>query len=325
MSAFTQANQTSQASISVSPTCDLCHSAEIGFVLTTNRLDGPLVRCLNCGLYFVIKPQAEARDDQVQSDELSESQQASTEMQRLAVRARELELVEPDVEESEGYWRKLTAQDRLNDLLRMIGVKQAQSIHEKRLLEIGCSTGDFLSIAQKTFTVSGVEADAASCAISRSRGIECFNGTLSDAKFPSEKFDVIVLYHVIEHLPSPTQTLQEIQRILKPGGWLVIEAPNINNIWFRLLGARWRQFIPDHLFFFDPQTIKLACEQSGLHIRENGSVGKAMSLRLFISRVGRYNRAFSRTLMAVSNHLGLSERTVHLNLGDVMRVYATKQ
>lgn len=290
----------------------------------TARLDGPLVQCLNCGLYFVIKPEAESKTDQESSPELSESEQASIEMQRLAGRARELRLVEPHVEEGEGRWRELTAQDRLNDLRRVVGTTHDQRMPPPRLLEIGCSSGAFLSAAQNIFTVYGIEADATSCAIANSRGIDCFNGSLADARFPNDHFDVVTLYHVIEHLPSPTLTLQEIRRILKPGGWLIIEAPDINTIWFRLLGARWRQFIPDHLFFFTPETIQRACQQSGFRVLENRSVGKAMSVRLFISRLGRYNQLFSRALMSISNRFKLSERTIHLNLGDVMRVYAVK-
>lgn len=295
--------------------CDLCGAAQARFVLATPRLDGPLVRCPDCGLYYVALPAS--RTNPTPAKPLTESERAAAEMQRLSARARELELVEPHVEESEGYWRELTARERFDDLLRA-----ASGAAGRRLLEIGCSTGEFLSVARATFSVSGVEADGASCAAARARGLECFNGALADAHFPTGYFDVVALYHVIEHLPSPRCTLGEIRRVLRPGGWLIIETPNIASIWFRLLGARWRQFIPDHIFFFTPETITQACQQSGFTVRQVRSVGKAMSVRLFISRLGRYSRPLSRVLAATAEHLDLSDRTLRLNFGDVMRVYA---
>ncbi|MBS1790537.1 MAG: class I SAM-dependent methyltransferase [Acidobacteria bacterium] len=238
-------------------------------------------------------------------------------MERLAGRARELALVEAHVEQGEQPWRELMAQERLDDLRRFVS--------QGRLLEIGCSTGEMLAAACDSFEVFGVEADAASSRIARERGLHCFNGALADAKFADASFDVAALYHVIEHFPGPRAELMELARILKPGGWLVVETPNIANLWFRLLGERWRQFIPDHLFFFTPQTITRLCEETGFEIIELRRVGKLMSLRLFISRIGRYHQPTARLLSATSRKIGVDDRTIRLNLGDVMRLYARKK
>ena len=115
-----------------------------------------------------------------------------------------------------------------------------------------------------------------------------------------------------------------MQVVLAPDGWLVLEAPNLQNVWYRLLGARWRQFIPDHLYFFTPATLQRLCEQNGLRVSECRSVGKAMSVRLFISRISRYSPRLARRLQAVSQRLALDELTLRLKLGDVMRLYAQK-
>lgn len=292
------------------PGCDLCGSTESDLILSTPRLDGPLVRCRNCGLFYVITP--------VKTDGQNgnESRQAAAEMARLAGRAQELALVEPAVEDGEGPWRELMAMERLDDLRRFVTTG--------RLLEIGCSTGEMIAAAGSSFEAAGVEADEKNCRIARGRGLTCFPGTLSDASFPDRHFDVVALYHVIEHFPSPRAELREIHRILKPGGWLAVETPNIDNPWYRLLGARWRQFIPDHIFFFTPRTLVRMCEETGFAVREQRSVGKAMSGRLFISRLGRYHRPTARLLGAISERLDLSDRTLRLNLGDVMRLYAQK-
>jgi SAM-dependent methyltransferase len=304
------------------PPCDLCGLTSAQFVLATPRLDGPLVRCLHCGLCYVLVPEpsrvAAATDGSVfaATETNGESREAAGEMQRLAARARELALVEPEVEEREGRWRELTAAERLTDLRRFV-----RSGH---LLEVGCATGEMLAAARSSFTVTGVEVDSASSAAARARGLGCFSGTLLDARFPAEHFDAAALYHVIEHFPSPRLTLGELRRIVRPGGWLVIETPNIATPWFRLLGARWRQFIPDHRYFFTPETITRLCAENGFEVRELRAVGKAMSLRLFISRLGRYSRTLAQAAGALSQRLNLDDRTLRLNLGDVMRVYARR-
>ncbi|MDX2032519.1 MAG: class I SAM-dependent methyltransferase [Blastocatellia bacterium] len=284
--------------------CDLCGAAGPTYVLSTERLDGPLVTCRACGLFYVAPPSREPGA-------------VSAEMVRLAGRAQELALVERDVEEGERPWRERMARERLADLGRFVP--------GGRLLEIGSSTGEMIAAAGERFTAIGLEPDEANCRIARARGLDCRNTTLDEARFPAGHFDAAVSYHVIEHVPSPRAELRELHRVLKPGGWLVMETPNIDNLWYRLLGARWRQFIPDHLYFFTPQTFTRLCEESGFEVRELRSVGKSMSLRLFLNRLGRLHAPTAALLRGACERLGLADRTLRLNLGDVMRVYATRR
>lgn len=237
-------------------------------------------------------------------------------MVRLAERASELALIDPEVEANERPWRELAARERLDDLNRFVT--------NGRFLEIGCSTGEMLIAASSSFSAMGVEADGRNSRVCHSRGLDVFAGTLGDARFPDGHFDAAAMYHVIEHVPSPREELRELRRIIKPGGWLILETPNIATVWFRLLGARWRQFIPDHIFFFTPQTITKLCEESGFELRELRNVGKAMSVRLFVNRLSRYHRPMANLLEAASDHLNLSDRTIRLKLGDVMRLYAKR-
>ncbi len=290
-----------------SPICDLCGATSSEHILTTERLDGPLVKCTNCELYFVVLPERSGNGG---------SQQVAAEMARLAERASDLSLVDRGVEDGEQPWRELTARERLDDLKRYVS--------NGRLLEIGSSTGEMLKAASQSFTAIGIEPDQANWRIVQARGLACRNTTLMDARFPDAYFDIAASYHVIEHVPSPRAELRELHRIVKPGGWLVMETPNIANLWYRLLGARWRQFIPDHIFFFTPLTSRRICEESGFEVVELRSVGKAMSARLFISRMGRFHKPTAQALEAISDRLKLGDRTLRLRLGDVMRVYARR-
>jgi 2-polyprenyl-3-methyl-5-hydroxy-6-metoxy-1,4-benzoquinol methylase len=294
--------------------CDLCGGREAVFTLATPRLEGDLVCCANCRLYFV--DGVDASNGTPEPGDHGGQLAAAGEMRHLAERASDLELVDPEIEEREGPWRRITARERINDLRRFVS--------SGTLLEIGCSTGELLAEAGSTFSVTGIEADADSSCIARARGLNCIAGTLADARLAPGSFDVAVLYHVIEHLPSPHGALVELHELIKPGGLLVLETPNIDTIWFRVLRERWRQLIPDHRFFFTPSTMTSLCERNGFQIRELRGVGKSMSLRLFISRLGRYHKPASATLEKLVRTLGLEDATLRLNLGDVMRVYARR-
>jgi SAM-dependent methyltransferase len=294
------------------PPCDLCGATETDLVLTTPRLDGPLVRCRDCGLFYVVLPE----QGNVGQASVCPAPSVASEMVRLADRARELALVSPEVEASERPWRELTARERLDDLKRFVT--------EGRFVEIGCSTGEMLDAARSSFAAMGVEADETTSRAAIAHGLDVFSGTLRDARFPDSHFDAAAMYHVIEHVPSPREELLELRRVIKPGGWLVLETPNIATVWYRLLGARWRQFIPDHIFFFTPRTLTRLCEGGGFKVRERRSVGKAMSLRLLINRLGRYHRPSANLLETFCSRLNLSELTIRLRLGDVMRLYARR-
>ena len=237
--------------------CDLCGANDREFILSTPRLEGPLVRCRDCSLYFVLTNGDGSGASEV--SEVSVASSATSQMERLSERALELDLVDPSVEERERPWRELAARERVDDLLRFVS--------SGRLLEVGCSTGEFLIASRKHFTSTGIEADGGSSSVARSRGLDCLTGSLLEAHLEGGAFDVVALYHTIEHLPSPKSALGEAHRLLRQGGWLVIETPDIGSLWFGLLGARWRQFIPDHRYFFTHETIRKLCSDAGFEVR----------------------------------------------------------
>lgn len=238
-------------------------------------------------------------------------------MERLASLAGQLHLVERNVEEAEVPWREAMAQERLADLRRFID--------DGRLLEIGSSTGEFILAASSHFDVCGVEADRFSAQTAAAKGADCRVGTLESAGIELNSVDAAVMYHVIEHLRDPRRELQQLWGVLRPGGHLVIETPDIETVWFRLLGARWRQIIPDHLFFFSPATLTRLLHEEGFRVTEVRHVGKSMSLRLFVSRIGRHSILLARLCRPVVRILGLEGRTLRLNLRDVIRLHAIKQ
>lgn len=120
------------------------------------------------------------------------------------------------------------------------------------MLDIGCGSGLSLLEAQALGAqVRGVEADPNVRRIADELGLEIHIGSLHDEPFPGERFDLVVLNQVIEHVPEPDKTLVLLHSRLQPGGRVVLVFPNARSFWCRLSGSRWINWhVPYHLHHF---------------------------------------------------------------------------
>jgi len=120
-----------------------------------------------------------------------------------------------------------------------------------RLLEIGPAYGSFIYLAKQAgFDAEAIEMDSNCCTFIQEKiGAKAIQSNdPSDALRDAENYDVIALWHVIEHLPAPWKTLEVISKKLNPGGVLVIAAPNPDAFQFRVLGRFWPHVdAPRHL------------------------------------------------------------------------------
>lgn len=194
------------------------------------------------------------------------------------------------------------------------------------LLEIGCSNGQFLNEARKFgYKVYGIEPHQENCQYARNiLGLEVFTGTLSEAELKDKSFDIVVMLHIIEHLPDPSKEVSEIRKKLVSKGLLVIETPKIDNVWYRVLRKKWRQFIPGHYFFFSESTIRKLLEKHGFRVLTIRSIGKTVSLRFLFNRLERLFGSLASFLSKVVKFLKLDNKLIYINAGDVMIIFAEK-
>jgi 2-polyprenyl-3-methyl-5-hydroxy-6-metoxy-1,4-benzoquinol methylase len=124
----------------------------------------------------------------------------------------------------------------------------------RQLLDIGCGTGDFLKVAQQhNWQVTGTEISSlASAKANKLLGQDCvIPGDILSLDLPSNHYDVVTLYHVIEHLLEPNNLIQKVYQVLKPGGVFFLETPNIAGFGARLKGKEWSQIKPpEHIIYF---------------------------------------------------------------------------
>lgn len=95
------------------------------------------------------------------------------------------------------------------------------------LLDVGTGTGQFLHLAAKVFArVAGTEVSESAVALAGNRyGLDVRRGCIEDLDFETP-FDVVTLFHVLEHVPSPRRTVEKCRSLLRPGGLLVVAVPN---------------------------------------------------------------------------------------------------
>lgn len=135
----------------------------------------------------------------------------------------------------------------------------------RSLLDVGCGAGHCLDHGREFgWETCGVEISESAVAAARSRGHDVSLGDLEQARYESSSFDVVRLWHTLEHLPNPRRTLSEVHRILKPGGRLWLEVPNVSSAPAAVFRARWFGLdVPRHLQSFSPRVLKSMLREAG--------------------------------------------------------------
>lgn len=134
------------------------------------------------------------------------------------------------------------------------------------LLDVGCGSGDFLVMARAAgWQVRGIDFDPKAVEVARGKGIEAEVGGLEQVRAIKERFDYITCSHVIEHVHDPRQWLVAMRDLLKPGGTLWMQTPNIDSKGYQRFGVNWLNLDPPrHLVLFTPDNLGKVMHECGL-------------------------------------------------------------
>lgn len=219
--------------------CILCRHSKIKVFLEQSPYR--LVQCSQCGLIFMNPRPRDVGEHNLDTKE------------RLEVLIQEHKRV-----------RDLWCQENLSWVQRYV--------KRGRLLDIGSSAGFFLAIARKAgWDVAGIEPSGVMVEYGRKfLGLPIICGKLNNQTvdlFNAESFDAVTMWEVMEHLPDPLKGLELVWSLLKPGGVLFIQVPNIESSVFRLFGKRWHNLsIHCHTTFFSQDTLKALIKRCNYNI-----------------------------------------------------------
>lgn len=164
--------------------------------------------------------------------------------------------------------------EKVYHLVRIFSLKQklnlinAFSFKERSLLDVGCGTGDFLEIAKKNdWTVCGIEPNAQARSMANKKTGNAIFDVDKLLNFNASSFDVITLWHVLEHLPNLEEQIRILKKLLKPNGTLIIAVPNHKSYDATYYKAFWAAFdVPRHLWHFNKQSISKLFQDVSMEI-----------------------------------------------------------
>lgn len=165
-----------------------------------------------------------------------------------------------------------TVRTAMPSLMVLDKVKEATRFRKKgALLDIGCGQGVFLQhMQQQGFEVHGLDVSPVACQLASEKvgKDNIFKGGLFSVNLPQRRYDVITLWHVIEHVNNPVKTLKKIHTLLKDDGLLIICCPNFDSILRLFFKDKWYPLcLPHHLFHFTLQTLTNVLELTGYTVK----------------------------------------------------------
>lgn len=151
------------------------------------------------------------------------------------------------------------------------------------LLDIGCGTGEFLNAAkQRGWQTHGIEPEPSP----RHYAIQQYQLNVTDEAsletLPDHAFDVITLWHVLEHVPHLNERIQQLNRLLTNKGILVIAVPNAASWDARKYGPFWAAYdVPRHLYHFSPASLETLLAKHGFSVaRKKGMIFDAFYISM---------------------------------------------
>jgi len=194
-----------------------------------------------------------------------------------------------------------------------------------RLLDVGCGSGAYgASLIRLGWQVDGIEPDAGAAPLARQQGLTVQQTTAEEAVLPEATYDVITLWHSLEHLSTPVAALQKLRPSLRDHGLLWVEVPNRAGWGAKLTGEYWYHWdLPRHRLHFSPASLRLLLDRAGFrvdgvqHIPNPHGLAGALAYRF-----RRPGLARNRLILALAWLFGLTAAL--FRRGDVIRAVASK-
>jgi SAM-dependent methyltransferase len=293
--------------------CPLCGSTEIReWLWATDPHYGipgrhRLVRCGGCALVF-LNPMYSDEELKALYPEDYYAYQEEVQAGRWKTRAKKLL----------GYWQ---------------GTKDPEVEVPGEMLDIGCGSGSFLAtMRDRGWAVRGLEINENAARRAEAKGLDVFCGTLTAAQFPAESFDYIRASHSFEHMTRPHESLDEVYRLLRPQGKLLIAVPNHESFAARLFSRNWYHLCPPvHAFQYSVATLRQLLQMHNFDVIRvvfnSHYAGVLGSLQIWLNRDSQ-RRSFEGK--AFNNHglrvvAGWIENVADLfRWGDMIEVSAMK-
>jgi SAM-dependent methyltransferase len=224
------------------------------------------------------------------------------------------------VEESEAH--AATRDMKMATFNRNLDIIQ-RSVAGGAVLDLGCATGFFLEAArERGFVPYGVEFSPFAAEVAREKfgAQNIFEGTVENSPFPPHSFDVITMSDFIEHVRDPVAVLRKARELLKPGGVILITTPDYHTFSRILMGEKWTHYKEEHLYYFDPISLRYAAQKAGLSIMRYARAQKALNLLYAYSQFNTYQHwlftPLAKILCAITPS-AIMKKNFYVSMGEL--------
>lgn len=200
-----------------------------------------------------------------------------------------------------------------------------------RVLDVGCGPGDFVSFAGDRFDMWGLDVSASAIDEARRRNPriadQLASGFVEEQRYPTDFFDAIVMWDVVEHLWDARAVLRVLVGCLRAGGVLLLSTPDIGAATARVMGPRWAFMTPpEHLGFFSRPSLEFLLERElGLATRSSSASGKWANVGFILYKLGRvFGPVVPPRVTDQVMRTPVGRAAVYVPTGDIRYVAAAK-
>lgn len=210
-------------------------------------------------------------------------------------------------------------------------VKLINELNKKKgtLLDVGCGTGNFIQACKEDgWQISGTEPDAGARTVATGRIGQPISESINDLKFEEKSFDIITLWHVLEHVHALNETVDWLAKHLNPNGKIIIAVPNPQSYDAEKYGRFWAAYdVPRHLYHFTKSSMER------LMLRHNMNVVKVLPMWFDSFYVGMLSTKYqskginlfdSMTTGLISNLKGRSTKVEEINTSSLIYIITRK-
>ena len=282
--------------------CPICRKGAVNYKFTTNGFT--IVKCPSCKLMFV--------KEKLSQQELDYYYGKNTE--------------DTDTDDDFVYLNQENI-GNLNYYYRNLRSLILERISTGSILDIGCSGGYFLDVMEG-FKLFGVERSPGHGKIAKRKyGDNIFIGAFEEYKPPDFLFDCISIQDVLDHMVDPLGALKKCNKLLKPGGTLVVKVHDMSSLYAKIMGRNFYAFIPPrHLFFFNRFSIAMALKEASFDIVLSKHMAHLMFLSTIIYRLSREDqRSIFFHLYKLIKGTCLGHLKIYKNLHEIITILAIKK
>lgn len=187
------------------------------------------------------------------------------------------------------------------------------------LLDVGCSTGDFLDVCDG-FIPQGIELSEWAATIAKQKGLDVYKYGINDIHMLG-KYDVITMFGVIEHLENPLNDLQCLSNALNDDGIICIWTGNLDGFASRILKQKWYYIQGQHIQYFTDHSLDVLMNMVGLKKVWSGMYPYVMDCKYISKSLNRY-KSISKISNTILNSNVLKNQKITVKIpGEMFVIY----